>query len=248
MKTALKKSLLAIALAASVIVTGCEQNSASLIILQNLVPGEGCSLESGGTAYRTQGTLDVAWYLRKNQPAYYDMYLLVKNNLLTTASAGTAVEENCIILEKARVNLDMGSLGDYVESSLTRYEVPLALTICPDEEKAVTVRVIPSQVVQLVASQINEGSTVLATAHVELVGKRGSFDIPSNSVDFPIFLCNGCLVQNMGLCSSDTIPESPKTGNPCNPSQDEIIECCSEGADLICPATAPSDTGGDTTQ
>ena len=183
----------------------------------------------------------MAWYLLKNQPAYYDMFLLVKNNLLSTENTGSAVEENCIVLDKAQVDLSLGTLGDHVESSLTRYEVPLALTICPGEEKGVTVRVIPSQVVELIGNQINEGSTVLATARVKLVGKRGSQNIPSNSIQYPIFLCNGCLVHNLGLCSSDTIPERPKTGNPCNPAQDDIIECCSEGGDLVCPAVAPPD-------
>ncbi len=240
MKTAMTKMMLPALMIAVAAWTGCQENSASLLILQNQVPGEGCTLDTSGGSYRTQGTLDVAWYVQKGQPAYYDMYLLVKNNLLSTENSGNAVEENCIVLEKAQVDLNLGSLGDYVESSLTRYEVPLALTVCPEEEKAVTVRVIPSQVVELVGNQINEGSTILATARVKLIGKRGSQKIPSNSIDYPIFLCNGCLIHNLGLCSSNTIPDSPKAGNPCNPAQDDILECCSEGADLVCPAVAPS--------
>ncbi len=221
---------------------GCEQNSASLIILQNQIPGEGCG--SGGTgddtSYRTQGTLDVAWYLQKHQPAYYDMYLLVKNNLQSTES-DYGVEENCLTIRNALVDLDLGSLSQYVESTLTRYKVPVSLSICPEEQRVVTVRVVVPQVVELIAPRVPEGTQLMAVATVALEADRGSYTIESNELSYPIFICNGCLVRNVGLCDSPVVPDEPAAGNPCNPSQDDPIDCCTSGSDLICPAVSTSD-------
>ncbi|MCD6499271.1 MAG: hypothetical protein J7M25_13345 [Deltaproteobacteria bacterium] len=239
-----RRSLLVAMVLSALVLGGCESNSATLLIIQNQIPGDGCSVDSSGTgAYRTQGTLDVAWYLQKNQPAYYNLYPLIQNNLMSTAdpSAGT-IEENCITIREARVDLDLGDLGEYVESNLTKYSVPLSMTICPGEEKVVSVRVIPSQVVELIADQISQGSSKLIIAKVHIVGSRGSHDLSSNSMSYPIFVCNGCLVKNLGLCSSDTIPSDPEEGNGCNPSQDDPIECCTQGAELVCPAVAPTTT------
>jgi len=239
-----RRNIFLAAALSALVLGGCEANSASLLIIQNQIPGDGCSVDSSGTgAYRTQGTLDVAWYLQKKQPAYYNLYPLIRNNLLSTANTESgSIEENCVTIREARVDLDLGDLGNYVESNLTKYSVPLSMTICPDEEKVVSVRVIPSQVVELIADQINEGSTTLVIATVHVVGRRGSHDIASNSMSYPIFVCNGCLVKNLGLCSSDTIPTTPKEGNGCNPSQDDPIECCTQGAELVCPAVAPTPT------
>ena len=220
---------------------GCEQNSASIVILQNQLPGESCG--SGGaddTSYRTQGTLDVAWYLRKRLPAYYDMYLLVQNNLQSTAS-DYSVEENCVTIDRARVDLDLGPLAQYVEEGLTHYEVNVSLTICPQEKKIVTVRVVVPQVVELIANQVREGTQIQAVARVYVLAKRGSYTIESNHIAYPIFICNGCLVHDLGLCDSATIPEEPEAGNKCNPSQDDPIDCCTSGSELVCPAVSTSD-------
>lgn len=217
---------------------GCEENSASLVILQNQVPGEGCTVESSETAdYRPQGKLDVLWYSQVGQPAGYYMFPLVQNNLISTENTETGtVEENCITIKETRVDLDLGGLGEYVESNFTKYAVPTAVTICPGEMRAVSVMVIPPQVVAVIAGQIPENGMEYVSAKIRMVGKRGSTTIKSNSMTYPIFLCNGCLIKNLGNCDTAVIPEDPAPGNPCNPAQDDPMECCVQGVDWVCPA------------
>jgi hypothetical protein len=219
---------------------GCQENSASLVIIQNQVPGEGCTVQSSeGGDYRPQGKLDVSWYSEVGEAASYYMFPLVKNNLISTADEG-AVEENCITIKETQVDLDLGAMGQYVESNFTKYAVPTAVTICPGEMRAVSVMVVPPQVVSIIASQVPENGMEYVSAKIRMVGKRGATTIKSNSMTYPIFVCNGCLIKNLGNCDTAVIPDDPAPGNPCNPAQDDPLECCIQGVDWVCPATTES--------
>jgi hypothetical protein len=217
---------------------GCEENSASLVILQNQVPGEGCVVSSEPSGdYRPQGKLDVFWYTEIGEPTSYYMFPLVQNNLVSTVDEDNGVvEQNCITIKETQVDLDLGALGTYVESNFTKYSVPTAVTICPGETRAVSVMVVPNQVVSLIASQIPENGMEYFNAKIRMVGKRGSTKIKSNSLTYPIFVCNGCLINNLGSCDTANIPQDPDPGNPCNPAQDDMLDCCTQGVEWVCPA------------
>ena len=219
---------------------GCQENSASLVIIQNQIPGAGCSVEStASTNYRPQGTLDVSWYTEVGQPAGYYMFPLVQNNLMSTEDTENGVvEQNCVTIKETQVDLKLGALGTYVESNFTKYKVPTAVTICPGEMRAVSVMVIPPQVVEIIAPQIREDGMEYVNVKIRMVGKRGGTTIKSNSMSYPIFICNGCLIKDLGDCNSPTIPESPAAGNECNPAQDNRLDCCQSGVEWICPAVS----------
>jgi len=229
---------LVVAVSLLLCVLGCQDNSASLIILQNQIPGTGCTVESSSSGtHRPQGTLDVLWYTGAGQPAGYYMFPLLQNNLISTEDTSTGqIEHNCLTVKEAEVDLDLGNAGGDVDGDLMKYKVSTAVTICPGEMRAVSVMVIPPQIVEMIAGGIPENGTEYANVTIRMVSKRGRTTIKSSSMSFPIKICNGCLINNLGDCSSPGIPEDPATGNECNPAQDDPLECCVSGVDWVCPA------------
>jgi hypothetical protein len=59
----------------------------------------------------------------------------------------------------------------------------------------------------------------------------------SDPFNYPLQVCNGWLVGNLGPCPFKNVVN---TGNACNPAQDDIVDCCTDNGALICPATVSS--------
>ena len=57
--------------------------------------------------------------------------------------------------------------------------------------------------------------------------------IESDDFHYRITVCDGCLVGNTGMCPFLVPPAN--LGNPCNPAQDELVDCCTTSGNLICP-------------
>jgi hypothetical protein len=75
---------------------------------------------------------------------------------------------------------------------------------------------------------------VVATATV--YGKLGNSEVQSLPFVYPVAVCNDCIVNPGKPC--DQTPKSfvPRKGNPCNPFQDGVIDCCTDATGLVCPA------------
>jgi hypothetical protein len=62
-------------------------------------------------------------------------------------------------------------------------------------------------------------------------------EIESENFTYPVTVCSDCVVG--GIFPACPVPATAtvRTGNPCNPFQDGIVDCCDTGAGLLCPAT-----------
>ncbi len=86
---------------------------------------------------------------------------------------------------------------------------------------------------------------VVATATV--YGQLGGSEVEGLPYVYPVTVCGGgaggadCVVNLVGACASTPASFDPRPGNPCNPFQDGVVDCCTNGAALVCPAvgTAP---------
>jgi hypothetical protein len=79
--------------------------------------------------------------------------------------------------------------------------------------------------------------TATATAFGDYYGDQ----IESAPFQFPVTVCNDCVIGNnsaAGVPACDTIPQGAvlRQGNPCNPFQDGVVDCCSDGGAIRCPA------------
>ena len=76
---------------------------------------------------------------------------------------------------------------------------------------------------------------VQVVAEARVFGDLGGDEIESDTFSYPVTVCNDCIVNNVGACPSAA---EVRTGNPCNPFQDGVVDCCTTGDSLICPAPA----------
>lgn len=72
---------------------------------------------------------------------------------------------------------------------------------------------------------------------VVVFGKIDEVDIESPPFDYPVLLCEGCLLANFGSCESLTNDVEIPTGDECGPLQYGTLACCTTaGGGVLCPA------------
>lgn len=214
---------------------GCTDAGTSMLIVQNQVPQDGCVIPNSQTSdFRSRGRIDV------NADDGYLFTPLVDSLVSETANGqGTRI----IAVEGANVDLTFESGFDAsgIDSSLTSFSEAFSGSIFPGGEASFGFTVVPKPLLDALQSRIAAGDTIQVTAKVKIFGNLDGGDVDSNSFDYPIDVCNGCLQVDNGSC--DALPSgfSPSTGGACNTLQDDPIDCCTDaGGALVCPAAPPA--------
>jgi hypothetical protein len=71
-----------------------------------------------------------------------------------------------------------------------------------------------------------------AHTHLRFNGHSAAFDVNSSYLDFPVRVCEGCLVHDVGPCCAKAT-----NYGLCNPDQDVSVDCCMDGSgNAVCPA------------
>jgi len=239
-------SLIALALS----VAACGRVPGQFEIVQNQVPQSGCLIDTNETLYRGDGTLDLA-LVQPGARAAYLVFPLLKNNL--PASTG-GPDPNQIEVNSFAVDIGeskFGSLPDGVralfqtleekgpgspEYALLHYSAPWSLSIPSGGTAAARVAGFPVDLAARVSATGAVGisrTSMLVNVKVRAFGKTNTQSMESDPLDYPVYVCNGCLVANVLTCPYPSAPANE--GNPCNVSQDNFVDCCSLNGDLICP-------------
>jgi hypothetical protein len=220
-------------------------------ILNNQVPmtaGGGCVIPTEPTVYQGQGTLDAS-IVRDGLPTAYFVFPLIENNL---PAATGSLDPNQIQLSGFTV--DISTIGDVppaiqselqmlgAGNSLVHYQVPWAGGVSSGGGKiSASVEAFP---VELAQDLMNSGGLTLEPSltvklTIQALGTTNSGTaIQSDPFNYPVSVCAGCLVANVAPCPYTAAPANP--GNPCNPAQDEFIDCCLADGVLLCPPTVVS--------
>ena len=217
---------------------GCvANNTQSLVILQNNVPevNEGVCTAPGqaSTSYRGNGTLDVSLVAgagTSTQLVGYLMFPVVQNNLDATVS-GTSVtiDPNAFNIQLSRVDVEV---SDPVTGRAlgSRFSVPVFKVLEAGDSAGMVVDVMPYPVIAEL------GDTSMAMVKLTVIGERDGGTIKSNTMEYAITICDGCLFDNAGACVDFTGTGSV---NECNIAQDQTAVCCEHSTKgLICPAEA----------
>ena len=227
-------------------VVACGRVPGQFEIVNNQVPTANCSIPVNDSIYQGQGTLD-AKLVRSGAGSAYFVFPLLKNNL--SAPTGGEVDTNKIVLTSFAVDIsvltgppEVTSLVNMLNadpslSALLHYQTPWSGSISSGGgELAAYVAAFP---VELAGRMLGtQGLSVQPSTFVNLrirsFGHTTTQDIESDPFDYPVAVCNGCLIASMQPCSSSSTPRN--AGNPCNIAQDYPVDCCTAGNDLICPA------------
>jgi hypothetical protein len=240
------KTLAAWTLGAALL-AACSDGSEQFFIVQNQVPEEGCVIPGNRTAlYMGSGVLDVA-LVGENALVGYQLFPLLQSDLPALGEEG-ATEPNRLALRELRVRLELAPDAPEAMQTLfaapelepyLAYAEPWSGTLDPGGSTlAASVTVVPAEVARRMRATgvLETLSHVGLFARVRAVGDTLSDTVVSKEFVYPLLACQYCLVANLGVC-----PYAPANkGNVCNISQDNSVDCCSDGAALVCPARAPS--------
>jgi hypothetical protein len=240
-------------------VAACGRVPGQFEILQNQAPTAGtCEITTDRTVYRGSGTLDLA-LVSPGQESAYVLFPLVINNLPGATAGGP--DGNEIDIHSFAIDINttkqsylppkvqdlFNTLNQTPGSSdyaLLHYSQPWAVTVSSGGGLAATsVNAFPVALAQrvLATGDVNGSSaSMTVNAHVRVFGSTTTQDMESDPFDYPINVCNGCLVRNVLPCPYTSAPVL--TGNVCNLSQDEPVDCCSLNGNLVCPAIVMSST------
>lgn len=234
------------ALAAATALGGCGGPTGNFYVVQNQVAGPGCTIPgTEGALYQGQGTLDVR--ASASVGSGYLLFPLLKNDLPAEGTGG--VEPNRIALDGFDVDLKvvdgpaealdlLGALaGDSTTAALMRYRETWSGSVAPGGGTTGAVAtVLPAEVARLLleANALANG-TASVEVRVRATGRTLSGSLKSDAFTYPLHVCDGCLINSISACPG----KAPVLqGGACNPGQDALVDCCTEGSHLICPATS----------
>jgi hypothetical protein len=202
------------------------EGAESIQILRNQLPAEGCEipLDTSG-AFQPRGRIDVA------AGSGYLFTPLVQSNVEPSMGAGrwVFVEGADISLEFVGANAPSGSFGD-----LLNFRSLFSGSIEPGGVGTFAFDVVPKQLLGMLTVNVDDPLQVVAS--VELVGTLDGGDVRSNTFNYPIEICNGCMTNVLGACLGLTATEI-SSGGTCQTLQDGVLDCCTDEAGaLVCPA------------
>lgn len=244
---------LALALVAlPVALSACGRVPGQFEILNDQVPQPGCVIPVDPSVYQGEGTLDVAVAQASFSSAYF-FFPLIENNL--PASATGAIDPNEIQLSGFQVDITPipgAKLPDPIQKvlddtnasnpQLLHYQVPWSGGVASGGgHLSAAVAAFPVELAQDMAAAGGLGSDPSNVVHLNIsaVGTTNSGQhMTSDPFHFPLHICSGCLVANIGDIPACPFSAPPLfTGNDCNPAQDGFVDCCTQNGSLVCPPT-----------
>ena len=112
-------------------------------------------------------------------------------------------------------------------------------SIKPGGSQGAAFNVIDSQQTQTINTFLSPGEEVDVVTRVSVKATVDGSDITGKPFDYPLHLCRGCLLVDLGPCAGLAVGFVGFSGGVCNLLQDGTLECCDNFA--VCPARGPVD-------
>lgn len=236
--TMIQPKTLMLAAALGALASGCVSNDADsgMRILFNAAAGDACLVDGSTDTFIGSGTIDSASGIG------YVFTPVVINDIVTLE--GELTGPKTIYIEGANVDIafydsDTFSASDF-QGSLLSFAVPTSGSIGPNGGRSgFAFEIVPPELLAAMHPTIVELPSGVTTldVRVQMFGTRGGGEITSQTFRYPVQVCAGCLVEDVGACALLDPSFEAATGGTCNPAQDAILECCDNF--MVCPAMPP---------
>jgi hypothetical protein len=238
---------LLIVAAAAALGVGCTDANYSVYILRNQAITDGCKIPAGGGTDLTRGVgqLDVTAPIPGSNLANIG-YLLAAAVVNGTTASMDLPNSHIFFAQGADVTLRSNgtSASNAIIAALqTRNLVKrtqyFSGSIPPGGTAGMGITLIDEDQTAALANFLDENPVeVIATA--KIFGQIDGTNVTGGAYDFPIDVCQGCLVNNLGTCASLNASTMLHTGGTCNPLQDALLDCCTNDAGkTVCPPVVP---------
>lgn len=234
----MRRDTIGIALAGALVVLGaaCTDGGDPLIILQNQVPGEGCTISaSQSDSFISRGLIDT------QADTGYIFNPIVQNNSVDVATS--TAPPRIATIQGAEVSLTLQSgFSVSVDGSLLHFTRKFGGTIQPDGgTTAFSFVILDKALLDAIGGSLAVGDDpVEVDAKITVFGNQNGTSVESQPFYYPILVCNGCMQRTVGTCDTLASDFVPSTGGQCNALQDFYTDCCTAAdGSLTCPAAAP---------
>jgi hypothetical protein len=204
-----------------------------MVVLNNstVTAGTTCTLTGlPGQPFTSQGIIASV------SPVGYVASPLIQSRI--AADSATDPSQRTIYLQGAIVRLSVpaGSTTIALDPNEASFMAPFSGAVPPDGTANVSFELVPSSVIAKVNALGATGVVhVEVLANVTVFGMLGNDTIDATPWQYPVTICNDCVVFNAGPCA--TFMGTAATGNPCNVFQDGQVTCCTTATNsLLCPA------------
>lgn len=237
----------ALVLAAGTVIAACDGTSGQFYVVQNQVPGPGCAIPATKSGlYQGSGVLDVR--VPAGGGGAYLLMPLLQNDLPAEGDMGA--EPNRIALTGFEIAIRFvdgpGTAADFfaqlaadpATAALLHYQTAWSGSVAPGGgNTAAMTSAFPAETARRLrdAKILAAGSLVRVNAQIRASGRKLTGAVKSDVFTYPIEICDGCLIHSVTTCPA---MGAVLKGGICNPGQDAPVDCCTQGADLVCPATA----------
>jgi hypothetical protein len=193
-----------------------------------------------------------------DSPDAYKLHPLIQSRITGIgAGSGSSTTDDIsrtIQLRGADINLTLMAVTTTIGGQVTTTQKNTALpmfsslfagNVPPGGTVNVGIDTIPVGTLKSIASMsgVDPNSTTdrfdaEVVAELTIKGDVNGDSISSSKFIFPINVCSNCLFNDAGNCPMKT---APRTGDPCNPYQDGVIDCCLDTTATpnvyLCPGT-----------
>jgi hypothetical protein len=225
---------------------GCaaDNGDEGILILSNSAPpDDSCSFT---------GSEDQAFLSRGNLSVFategYEMHPLMKSKIIATEDK---INERTIAVEGARINLTFpdetvfsaAQQDDFRSRGIMRFTQLFAAPLTPNGGTSngrfdIVTPALLSELIAAKGAAITgpDEFLVQVVATVVVYGDVAGEEVVSQEFQYPVNISNNRIVRVLGTCPlpAGTVVAQ---GNFCNPYQDGVVDCCSVGTGIRCPAT-----------
>lgn len=235
------------AIASLLALIACADNR-SVIIVRNIEPSDSCMVSPTTDVSVLRGFLDVTPVLPNGQfNSGYVMTPEIRNPTAAPSVTPTRPGNpsgHIFFIQGIDIQVLAGpdaasetAVTALQAAGLANRTIRLGGSIEPSSTAALAFEVIDAQMLDALQGAV----TIPAQVVVRIVafGEMDGSDLESQSFDYPITLCDGCLIFNLGPCAG--LPEGVTipSGGTCGPVQDGALACCQrDSGQTICPAVA----------
>jgi hypothetical protein len=216
---------------------GCVKNGAEgMVILANTAPSGATCVFTGDPTQPAFSSGQIFVPMSPDVPSAYLLTPLIESRI-TPAGSGASVDRS-ILLQGANITLSATQNGASVSLASSSFSTPVSGSIPPGGTINVAFPIIPSDVLSNFATATTQTEVV---ANVTVFGTEGGGNVNAEPFTYGVTVCSTkapCVVSDLGTCAG--LAATVNLGNPCNPFQDGVVDCCEDGTDqhLICPAVA----------
>ena len=252
---------------AAALAAGCtvDTGDTTVLVLGDMAPMSMCMFQPALIGpFLSGGTLDVSSSRMAGQSTVqrgYDFAPLIENETVADTSNQALVGRRTFIVTGAHVDISFNDTNTFStadqqtlhDMGLTHFDALFAGSVQPNGGLGVfSVEIIPAALIDRILAKYPPTSgtyvpftAVGMSAKVVVYGTMGGGATEAGEFDFPVTVCDTCLLDNVGPCASLLSSFQPRTGGVCESNQDGVTDCCTDASTppkLVCPAVAP--TGG----